>query len=94
MNVKDFPRGVEQKGFHMILVFMAKRNGIYHGVNIHNYLKTKMKASYFHLTEGERIEDYKLKRIGIAHLEFSSYDEMKQTAENPDRYFEAIVKEG
>ena len=93
MSVKDFPRGVEQAGFHMTLVFMAKHNGIYHGVNIHEELKTKINACYFHLTEGESIEDYRLKRIGVAHLEFTSYDEMKLVAENPDKYFEAIVKE-
>lgn len=93
LNVKDFPMNAEQKGFNMILVFMAKSNGIYQGVYINDYLKSVTRCNYFHFREGMQIKDYRLNRIGVAHLNFNSYEEMRTVAENPDNYFKVIVKE-
>lgn len=93
MNVKDFPRGVEQKGYHMFYVAMAKHNGIYLDTVIDDAVKPLVHASYMYYKSGGEVKNYKFDRMGLIHLEFPSYELMRKTAENLDDYFKVIVKE-
>ena len=93
MNVKDFPRGVEQKGFNMFYVAMPKHNGIYLDTVIDDAVKPFVHAAYMYYRSGDEVKNYKFDRMGLIHLEFPSYEFMRKVAENLDDYFKVIVKE-
>lgn len=92
MNVKDFPRKVEQQGYHMFVVPMAKHNGVYRNTIINEKIKPYIHYSYFYYKNGDLIKDFRWATIGLINLELSSYEAMRDIAENPDKYFTVIVE--
>lgn len=93
MNVKDFPCGVEQKGYHMYYVAAPKSNGTYQETVINNSLRPMVRSSCFNYKKGDEVTNYKIRKLGVIHLDFPSYEEMREVAENLDRYFKVIVEE-
>lgn len=92
MSVREFPKGVKQKGFGGRHCIMGEKNGVVKDVSISPEIQKNIYHELMWWQPGDRIENYMVDKLGILFLEYGSREEMIEKSERITDYVRIIYE--